>query len=113
MMKRSLTLLAVLLAAFSCGEKNDPVDPTPEAPKTLTVSKTTFDIAQAGETVSIDITSPTRPILSGRPNWIAYKDGTYKDYKMTVQLVVSANETTTVRTVVVSLADTTSWTVIL
>lgn len=98
MMKRSLTLLAALLAAFACGEKNDPVDPTPEAPKTLTVSKTSFEIAQAGETVSIDISSPTRPILSGRPDWITYKDGTYKDYKMTVQLVVSANETTTVRT---------------
>ena len=51
MMKRSLTLLAALLAAFACGEKNDPVDPTPEAPKTLTVSKTSFEIAQAGETV--------------------------------------------------------------
>ena len=106
MMKRSLTLLAVLLAAFSCGEKNDPVDPTPEAPKTLTVSKTSFEIAQAGETVSIDITSPTRPILSGRPDWITYKDGTYKDYKMTVQLVVSANETTTVRTVEMSFMAT-------
>ena len=105
-MKRFLTMLAALVAAFACGDKNDPVDPTPAAPTSLTVSKTSFEIAQTGETVSIDITSPARPVLSGRPDWIAFKDGTYKDYKMTVQLVVSANESMMIRTAEMSFMAT-------
>ena len=98
MMKRYISLFTTLLAVFACGEKNDPVNPTPVAPTSMTVSKTSFDIPQAGETVTLDITSPTRPILSGRPDWITYQDGTYKDYKMTVGFKVEANETTMIRT---------------
>ena len=99
MMKRYLTLLAAVLAAASCGE-NDPVDPTPTptAPTSITLSKTSFEVAQAGETLSLDITAPTRPQQSGCPAWITYKDGTYKDYMMTVGLVVAENETYESRT---------------
>ena len=99
MMKRYLTLLAAVLAAVSCGE-TDPVDPTPTptAPTSITLSKTAFEVAQAGETLSLDITAPTRPQQSGCPTWITYKDGTYKDYKMTVGLVVAENDTYESRT---------------
>ena len=94
MMKRYLTLLAAVLAAASCGE-NDPVDPTPtpSAPTSITLSKSSFEIAQAGETVSLDITAPARPQVTGMPSWMTYRDGTYKDYKMTVSFVVTANDT--------------------
>ena len=94
MMKRYLTLLAAVLAAVSCGG-DDPVDPTPtpSAPTSITLSKTSFEVAQAGETLSLDITAPTRPQQSGCPAWITYKDGTYKDYKMTVGLAVAENDT--------------------
>ena len=94
MMKRYLTLLAAVLAAVSCGG-DDPVDPTPtpSAPTSITLSKTSFEVAQAGETLSLDITAPTRPQQSGFPAWITYKDGTYKDYKMTVGLAVAENDT--------------------
>ena len=56
MMKRYISLFTTLLAVFACGEKNDPVNPTPVAPTSMTVSKTSFDIPQAGETVTLDIT---------------------------------------------------------
>ena len=99
MMKRYLTLLAAALAAVSCGG-DDPVDPTPtpSAPTSITLSKTSFEVAQAGETLSLDITAPTRPQQSGCPAWITYKDGTYKDYKMTVGLTVAENDTYESRT---------------
>ena len=99
MMKRYLTLLAAVLAAVSCGG-DDPVDPTPtpSAPTSITLSKTSFEVAQAGETLSLDITAPTRPQQSGCPTWITYKDGTYKDYKMTVGLAVAENDTYESRT---------------
>ena len=51
MMKRYLSLAALLLAAFACGEKNNPVDPVPEnpAPTAITLSGTAFSVAQGGE----------------------------------------------------------------
>ena len=100
MMKRSISLAAVLLAVFACGEKSGPVDPTPKptAPTSITLSQTAFSVAQAGETLSLDISAPVRPKVEGMPSWIAYKDGTFKDYKMTVNLVVSANDTYESRT---------------
>ena len=106
MMKKYLTLLAVTLAAVACGEDN-PVDPTPTpvAPTSITLSKSSFEIAQAGETVSLDITAPARPQVTGMPSWITYKDGTYKDFKMSVNFVVAANDTYESRTASISVAS--------
>ncbi len=105
MMKKYLTLLAVTLSAVACGE-DDPVDPTPTpvAPTSITLSKSSFEIAQAGETVSLDITAPARPQVTGMPSWMTYRDGTYKDYKMTVSFVVTANDTYESRTASLSVA---------
>lgn len=106
MMKKYLTLLAVTLSAVACGE-DDPVDPTPTpvAPTSITLSKSSFEIAQAGETVSLDITAPARPQVTGMPSWITYKDGTYKDFKMSVNFVVAANDTYESRTASISVAS--------
>lgn len=105
MMKRYLTILSAVLAAVSCGEDNPVVPtPTPVAPTSITLSKSSFEIAQAGETVSLDITAPARPQVTGMPSWMTYRDGTYKDYKMTVSFVVTANDTYESRTASLSVA---------
>ena len=99
MMKRYLTLLAAAVAAVACGGKDNPdPTPTPSAPGSITLSKDAFSVAQAGETVTLDITAPVRPQVSARPEWITYKDGTFKDYKMSVSFVVAANDTYDART---------------
>lgn len=93
MMKRYLVLAVILLAALSCGGNADPDPvPTPSAPTSITLSTHSFNAAQAGETLSLDITAPNRPKLV-LPNWITLKDGTYQNYKITVGLTVSANDT--------------------
>lgn len=107
-MKRFLFLSAALVAVLSCGEKNDP-DPTPvtpSAPTSITLSSSSFSVAQAGETLSLTITAPARPKLDGVPDWISVKDGTFKDYKITVGLVVSANSTYESREVTVTVTAT-------
>ena len=100
MMKRSLSIATLLLAVFACGEKNDPVvpTPTPTAPTSITLSQNAFSVPQAGETVSIDIISPVRPKVTGVPDWITFQDGTYKDYKITFGLTVKPNDTYETRT---------------
>ncbi len=100
MMKRYLSLATLLLAVFACGEKNDPVvpTPTPTAPTSITLSQNAFSVPQAGETLSLDISAPARPKVQGMPSWITFQDGTFKDYKMTVKLVVAANDTYDSRT---------------
>ena len=87
------------MAVLSCEKTpSDDQTPTPAAPSSITLSTGSFSVAQAGETLSLDITAPTRPKVEGLPSWIKYQDGTYKEYKMTVGLAVSANDTYETRT---------------
>lgn len=87
-----LIALAAALAFGSCEPKQEPepvvVD---DAPKELTLSAAAFEVAQAGQTLSLTVTAPTRPSVTGLPAWIAFKDGTFKDYKVTFGLVVAEN----------------------
>ena len=93
MMKRTLkaTLLAVVaLLASACGK--DPADSPSAAPASLTVSPGAVDAAQAGETLSLEVTAPSRPYVTACPDWIrAEAVGAFTDYRMTVDLAVQPN----------------------
>ena len=89
-MKYRLLAIFLLLIAFACRGK-DPVDPTPAAPDAITLNPASFDVAQAGETVSMEITSPVYPRAEGAPGWITVLVDSYKNYKMTMRLVVEEN----------------------
>ena len=97
-------MLATAIAAllWSCGGNADPdPDPTPAAPKNVTLSATSANVAQAGEEITLDITSPARPAVSGAPDWISVREGIYNSqtYVMTgVKLTVAANTTYETRT---------------
>lgn len=90
-MKHKILAFSLAFFALACGGK-DPVDPTPAAPDSITLSSASFDVAQAGETVSLEITAPVYPRAEGAPEWITVKGGTYKNYKMMMNFVVEANE---------------------
>ena len=109
MMKRFILISAFLMAVLSCGDKPGPDNPTPPgpvAPTSITLSASSLEAAQAGETLSLEITAPARPVLSGLPAWVTLKDGTYKDYKITLGLVVAANDSYDPRSVTVNVSST-------
>ena len=97
-------MLATASAAllWSCGGNADPdPDPTPAAPKTVTLSSTSANVAQTGDEIVLDITAPSRPAISGAPDWISVREGIYNSqtYVMTgVKLTVAANPTYETRT---------------
>ena len=101
--------MAVLLIAclVSCDKEKgqeQPVTPTDPAPTSITLSSSSFQVAQPGEKLSLTIKAPTRPTFSGIPSWITYNDGTFNAYSITVGLTVSANETYEARTATITVA---------
>ena len=108
MMKRYLIPAFSLLVLFSACEKptpEPPEPPVPAAPTSSSLSQASFNVAQAGESLSLTITAPARPKLT-LPDWISYKDGTYQDYKITVGLNVAANDTYESRSATVTVTAT-------
>ena len=97
MMKKYFAFAFALLMAFACGKENtDNPDPTPVAPTTVTLSSASANVAQAGEEITLDITAPSRPEVSGAPDWVTVKLGIYdaQTFKMTgVKITVAANPT--------------------
>ena len=97
--------LAMLALVSSCGGKPEvePVEPAgPAAPRTITLSASSFEVAQGGGTLTLDITAPARPDVSGLPSWIRYAAGTYDAATFQMKgaaLTVSANDTYQVREV--------------
>ena len=107
-MKRLYFLL--LLAVFSvvctgCPEP-EPEPPTPVGPTSITVSQSSFSVAQVGETLSLTVKAPTRPSITGIPSWITFKDGTYSNYSVTFGLVVAANDTYDERETTLTVSST-------
>ena len=95
-MKKRLFLYALLaglpLLTVSCREKADPQpDPDP-APTAITLSMESVSLpAAAAEGRTLTVTAPFRPVVSGVPGWITWKDGTYDKYKITYTFSVAAN----------------------
>ncbi len=88
---RLLILAVSILALWAC--KKDPVTPDPvdNAPKDITLDAASFDVPQKGQSLTLTVTAPSRPKVTGLPDWIALTDGTYKDYKITLGLQVAEN----------------------
>ena len=108
MRKRILyLLLAVLPLLFTaCEPKVEPTpEPGPVAPTSITLSASTFEVAQAGGKLSLTIQAPSRPSLSGLPSWISYTDGTFNKYSITVGLTVAANDCYDARSVEVTVSS--------
>ena len=103
-------MLATAAAAllWSCGGNADPdPDPTPAAPKTVTLSSTSANVAQTGDEIVLDITAPSRPAISGTPDWISVREGIYNSqtYVMTgAKLTVAANPTYETRTATLTIS---------
>lgn len=98
-----LSIAAMSVVAFACskgGGGEDPTPPGPVAPTSISITPTTINAAQAGESVEVTITAPARPSVSGLPSWITYTDGTYNSstYKITIKLNFTANNTYEART---------------
>ena len=97
MMKKYFAFAFALLMAFACGKENtDNPTPTPVAPTTVTLSSASANAAQPGEEITLDITAPSRPEVSGTPDWVTVKLGIYdaQTFKMTgVKITVAANPT--------------------
>ena len=95
-MKKRLFLYALLAGlpflALSCGEKPDPKpDPAP-APTAIILSMESVSLpAAAAEARALTVTAPFRPVVSGVPGWVTWKDGTYDNYKITYTFSVAAN----------------------
>ena len=104
------SLLAISIMACLCG-CHTPDEPTPTpapdpAPTSITLSASSFNVPQAGEKLSLTIKAPTRPQISERPSWIAFTDGTYNAYSITVGLNVAANDSYDERTATLTVSST-------
>lgn len=89
----SVILLAFGAVLASCsGGKEDSSQPDP-APSEITLSVPSISVSADGDSYSLTVTSPSRPKISGLPDWVRLTDGTYDKYKITIGLTVSSNET--------------------
>ena len=95
-MKKFFPALLFAVSLFCCcgksGSDTPAPTPTPAAPTTITLSSSAISAQQAGGSYDVTITAPARPTLT-LPAWISKKDGTYSNYKITLTLVVAANDT--------------------
>ena len=83
-----------MFAVFSC-KRDDPVSEpvADEVPESLALEADAFSVSGSGETVSLTVNSPTRPKVSGVPDWIGFRDGTFNHYKITYTFTIRANPT--------------------
>ena len=94
--------VALFSLVFSCGgaPEPDPVPAGPAAPRVIFLGASSFELAQEGGTVTLDITAPARPEVSALPSWIQFTPGTYDaaGYVMKgAALTVAANDSYKVR----------------
>ena len=84
--------MATVLLAFSCGSKDNP-EPTPvpdSIPKDITLSVSSINAESAGGSFEVTVTSPFVPQVD-KPSWVSVTNGTFKDYSLTMTVVVAAN----------------------
>lgn len=104
-----LPLPVLIPLLFSCGGKDNPdnTDTSPKAPTAITLSVASISDPASGGSHELTITAPVRPqivIPSEARGWLSMRDGTYKDYKMTVTFTVAENEGYQARSAQVSIS---------
>ena len=102
----AMALAAAIFCLISCNDPVDPVDPVDPAPSSITVSPNAFTVEQTGATLSLSVSAPVRPTVTGLPAWITFTDGTYSHYAVTFGLTVQANETYEERSATLSVNST-------
>ena len=102
-----ITLSAAFLALLWSCEKEPATNPDPvdDTPKELTLDASSFDVPVEGNALTLTVTAPTRPKVTGLPDWITFKDGTYSNYKITFGLTVAANPTYEARTATLTVTS--------
>ena len=102
-----LLALAMVFQFAACHEPElEPLPHTDPAPTSITLSSSSFRVSQPGEELSLTITAPSRPQITGLPAWITYVDGTYSSYSIKVGLKVAANEDYEERTANLTVSST-------
>ena len=97
-------MAAMALVCTACPSPEPEPGPTPDpAPTSITLSSTSFDVAQAGATLSLTVKAPVRRSVTGVRAWITLKDGTYNNYSITYGLTVAANESYEERSVTLTV----------
>ena len=63
-----------------------------EAPTTLTISENEVQVPASGiENRSLTVSAPSRPLVSGVPDWITWQDGIFDKYTSTCTISVAPN----------------------
>ena len=96
---------AFLALLWSCEKEPADTDPVDNTPKELTLDASSFEVPVEGKAMSLTVTAPSRPKVTGLPDWITFKDGTYSNYKITFGLTVAANPTYEARTATLTVTS--------
>lgn len=94
-----LLAAAALLPLSSCGGN----EPEPSEITAISVQPASLAFAAAGETLSLEVTTPFRPSLEV-PSWISFKESTYSEKKMTFELTAAENSSARARSGVVTVS---------
>lgn len=91
-MKKILLLLSAVALFWACGKTEPVAEPGAVAPTAITVSPENISAPQKGGEFTLTVTSPSRPNVSDKPEWVTVQDGIYnKDtYKITLTIKVAA-----------------------
>ncbi len=101
-MRKMFALAPGLVLLFAaCEEDNSTRTP---APTSITLSATSLSAVADGETLTLDISAPYRPLVQNVPAWITYKDGIFDSYRMTATFVVGANTLSQERSATLTVA---------
>ncbi len=103
-----LIAISAAFLAFLWSCEKDPAtnpDPVDDTPKELTLDASSFDVPVEGKALTLTVTAPARPKVTGLPDWITLKDGTYSQYKITFGLTVAANPTYEARTATLTVTS--------
>ena len=83
-------LTTIMVACGPADSENSGGQDT-EAPKGISVSPSSISATSDGGSFILDVTSPVRPVVSDIPSWASLSDGTYKNYRISYTVIVTAN----------------------
>lgn len=103
MSRARLIFLAAVFAILSCNREEPQPQPDP-APTEISLSASSLVASHWGEDLSLTVSSPARPKVSGLPEWIRFGDGTYNNYSIVFTFTVQANPSYESREAVIAIA---------